>query len=441
MQKERSKIRRKHNKVALYFALALVFVRFSMIHQLLEHWLHTDTYLIYLVAIPAFLGVPAKNGVKRAFRYRPAMYWTAFALWLIPTTIFSTWKAGSFAQTVSYYKTEFVILFAIAGLVTNWQECRWLMYTISASALFNVISFLFFRQLDENGRTSLTFGTVANSNDYSAHLIFVLPFLLWVILITKSKYLRVVGFLALALGLYEILAAGSRGAMLGLVTAVVMFACTTTAKVRRIVLMTAPILGVLLIALLPSSVRHRIVEFSSGGGSEASSEALGSAHDRQQVLKDSIRTTIQHPLFGIGPNQFSNVEGINTRITGHSLWIEAHNTFTCIASENGIPGLVLFMGGILSSLFLLNKTGRLLAGKPNVKEVATAVMCVRVVLISFCVTVFFLNFSYFFYLPALAGIAIAVAASNKQFAVLPSIRKGKRKPSLVVVPAETIVPN
>jgi O-antigen ligase len=269
---------------------------------------------------------------------------------------------------------------------------------------------LFFRQLDENGRTSLAFGSVANSNDYSGHLIFVIPSLLWVILINKSKHLRLAAFLALALGLYEVLAAGSRGAVLGLITAVLVFAFTTTAKIRRFVLVTVPILGLLVIALQPISVRHRLFSFDS----EATSEALESAHDRKQVLNDSIRTTIQNPLLGIGPGQFSNVEGKRTRTTGQSLWIEAHNTFTCVASENGIPGLVLFMGGILSSLFLLNQTARLLAGKPNVEEVATAVMCVRIGLISFCVTVFFLNFAYFFYLPALAGIAIAVAASGRR---------------------------
>jgi O-antigen ligase len=296
------------------------------------------------------------------------------------------------------------------------------MYTISAAALVNIASVLLFRQLDEGGRTMLVFGTVANSNDYSAHLIFVLPFLLWVILITKSKYARMAGFLFLALGLYEILAAGSRGAMLGLVTAVAVFTSTTTAKARPIILLTVALLGFLAITFMPSAVVQRLFLFSASN-SEASEGAMESSQHRKQLLLDSVRISIEHPLFGIGPNQFANYEGIETAGSGQTLWYGAHNSFTQIASENGIPGLVLFMGGILSSLFLLNKTGRLLAGKPNVKEVATAVMCVRVGLISFCVSLFFLNFGYFFYLPALAGIAIAVAASSKQFAVLPRIRK------------------
>lgn len=408
---ERRRIPRR--RIFLYFVLAFVFMRFSMVHQILEHLLHADTYLIYLVAIPALIGIPATGGFQRTFKYHSALYWTAFALWMIPTAAFSTWRGGSVTLIIGYYRTEFLMLFAIGGLVTTWRECRWLMYTISAAAVVNVISFFFFRQLDENGRTSLTFGTVANSNDYCAHLLYVLPFLLWVILITKSSYIRIVGFLVMALAVFEILAAGSRGAMLGLVTAILVFVFTTTAKVRRIVLLTVPVLGVLVFALLPMSVRHRIFAFSANS-SEMTPEALESQQSREQVLRDSVAFTIQYPLLGLGPGQFSNIEGEQTAKAGNKLWIPAHNSFAQIASENGFPGVIFYIGGILSSLLLLNKTGRFLVGKPGVKEAAAAVLCARIGLISFCVAIFFVNFGYFFYLPALAGIVIAVAASSKQ---------------------------
>jgi len=89
--------------------------------------------------------------------------------------------------------------------------------------------------------------------------------------------------------------------------------------------------------------------------------------------------------------------------------------------------LIFYLGGILSSLFLLNKTGRLFVGKSDVEEANAAVLCVRIGLISFCVTIFFVNFGYFFYLPAMGGIAIAVAASTKQLVGMPIVRKKKRK--------------
>jgi O-antigen ligase len=421
------KRKEKRRNVVLYFVLALAFVRFSMIHQILESFLHTDTFILYVVAIPVIVRILSTPAFKRSFQYRPAWFWAAFALWMIPASVFSTWKSGSFALMAGYYRTELVLLFAFAGLITTWSDCRRLLYTISAATLVNVVSFLLLRQVDSDGRLSLTFGTVANSNDYSGHLIFVMPFLLWFILVARSTFLRICGFLALALGLYEILAAGSRGSMLGLVTALIVFTITTSPKVRRIVLVTAPALAVLVLALLPGSVVHRIFLFSADN-SDISAGAMESSHDREQLLKDAIMTTIHHPLFGVGPGQFSNVEGKQTAHSQQRLWLGTHNSFMQVASENGVPALIFYLGGIVSSLLLLNRTGAFLKRRPALKDAAAAVVCLRIGLISFCVTIFFLNFGYFFYLPALAGITIAVTASVKR-QVRESLAAQQEKPS------------
>src|SRR5271170_7444537 len=71
--------RRKRPKIALCFALALVFVRFSMIHQIIAYHLNIDLYLLYVVGIPVFIGILTTGGLKQTFRYRPAVYWTAFS--------------------------------------------------------------------------------------------------------------------------------------------------------------------------------------------------------------------------------------------------------------------------------------------------------------------------------------------------------------------------
>jgi O-antigen ligase len=424
----------KRRKLILFFALALVFTRISMIHQILEYFLHTNTYLLYFVAIPVIIGIPVVGAFKRAFRYRTTWFWTAFALWLIPTSAFSTWRGGSFAFIGGYYRTELILLFATAGLIITWQECQWLLYTLSAAALVNVVSFLLLRKLDENGRTVLPFGTVGNSNDYAAHLMFVLPFLLWPVLVSKSKLVRIVGIFALALALYEILAAGSRGALLGIAAALLIFALTTTPRIRLTLFVTVPILGILMIGLLPTTVTHRILSFSTTGP-DASSEAAESAESRERVLHDAIQFTLQHPLLGLGPGQFGNNEGEQTTKAGNKLWIEAHNSFAQVASENGFPGFIFYLGGILSSWFLLECTSRRLTRKRGVKEAAAAILCLRIGLVSFCATIFFVNFGYFFYLPALAGIIIAVTAGSKQRLVDLSANE---TPQIASQPAEPI---
>jgi O-antigen ligase len=416
----------KRRRIALYFALALVFIRFSMIHQLLAFRFHIELYLLYWVGIPVIIGILATGSYKRVFQYRPVVYWTAFALWLIPSSIFSTWKGGSFDLVSTYYRTELIILFAIAALVYTWQECRWLIYTIAFAAVVNIAFVIFFGQRDENGRISLQFGTVSNSNDYAGHLIFVLPFILWIVMTTKSVWLRMAGFVVLAVGVYQILASASRGAMLGLVAAIVIFLFAAPSKLRRILLVAAPVILAVAFVLLPASAVHRIFSFSEKD-SNNSKEALESSDIRKILLKDSIRFTFEHPLLGLGPGQFSANEGKHMIMPGQgfALWFQPHNSFTQISSENGFPALILYVVAIVFSLLLLNKTNHLCRGQSRLGEVTAVVLCLRIALTSFCVAIFFLNFGYFFYLPAMMGITSAVAASARQFLAESTIHKKK----------------
>jgi len=406
----------KRRGVVLYFALTLIFIRFSMIHQIIAQELHKDLYLLYVVGIPVLIGIPLTGGLKRAFQYRPTRYWTYFALWMIPTSIFSTWKGGSLIGIATYYRTELIILFAIAGLVTTWRECRWVFYTIAAATLVNIWSLIVFGQKDDAGRTHLDFGSIANSNDYAGHMIFCTPFLLWIVLTTKSFWLRIPGFAVLALAVYQILASASRGALLGLTAAIIIFVFASSPKTRRIVLLTAPVIVVVALLLLPSSAVHRIFSFSENSPS-SSREALESSDIRKQLLRDSITFTFQHPVLGLGPFQFSTNEGKKVMPgLGFSLYLQPHNSFTQVSSENGIPGLILFIAAILSCLSLLRKVDAFSRKNRGLNEITTAVLCLRISLIAFCVTIFFLNFAYFFYLPAMAGITSAVAGSSANLA-------------------------
>jgi O-antigen ligase len=414
----------KRRKWTLYFALALIFIRFSMIHQILANEFHLDLYLLYVVGIPVLIGLPLTGGFSRALQYRSLRFWILFALWLIPSSLLSSWKGGSFSFLLTYYRTELILLFAIAGLVVTWEECRWVFYSIAGAAVINILSIVFFGQTDENGRRSLSFETIANSNDYAGHLIFVTPFVLWVALTAKSFWLRLLGFMVVAFGLYQILASASRGALLGIVAALILLTISAGPKVRRKVLIAAPITVVVAFMLMPKAAVTRIFSFSESSAA-SSDEALESSRIREQLLRDSVRMTFEHPLFGVGLGQFSANEGSNTMPgLGFSLYLQPHNSYMQIASENGIPGLLFYLGALFSLFSLLSKTNQACAGKPKMHDISMAVLCLRISLTGFCVAIFFLNFGYFFYLPTMSGISIAVAAASGALTpVVETVRK------------------
>jgi O-antigen ligase len=397
----------------LYFALALVFIRCSLVHEALTHQLGFNIYPLYFFGIPAIAGVFFTGGLRRAFQFRPPVYWTLFGLWLIPAAILSIWRGGSLTLVTAFLKTDLIMLFVVGGLVMTWQECKAGILVIAAATVTSLGLFVLFAQKDINGRTNIEFGIVSNSNDYACHLILLLPFLLWVVLSLKSTLVRIAALLALAFGVYQVLASGSRGALLATAGGIITYVLSATGRQRKIAIILVPVVMIAAFNMLPSTVVHRIFSFSEGNAT-ASAEALESSRIRQRLLHDSIVDTFYHPLFGVGPGQFSTAEGTSkTPGQDAGLWFEAHNSYTQVSSETGLPGFAFFMAGLLSTVLLLNRVAKENGGTIASAEIINAVLCLRIAIVGFCIAIFFLNFAYTFYLPTLAGLTMGMASGTK----------------------------
>jgi O-antigen ligase len=129
-----------------------------------------------------------------------------------------------------------------------------------------------------------------------------------------------------------------------------------------------------------------------------------------------IKTAFQHPVFGIGQGQFANYEGKTSRVVRgiRGEYQEVHNSYIAAASECGIPAFLFFVAGILSSFRLVNSVFRQARRRPECQDIKTATFCIMLAMVGFYVCVAFLNFTYFFYFPAIAGISVAVYYAAQQ---------------------------
>jgi O-antigen ligase len=403
--------------------VVLVFIRFSIIHQLLTYVLHINLYLLYLFGIPTFLGVALTGGIQRTLRGRPAVFWTIFAVWLIAGVPFSSWRGGSVAALMPYLRTDFPMLFVIAGLALTWRECQSMMRAIASGAVVIMVAAKLFQE--ESGRfgerLALNFGIISDSNDYACHLVLVLPFLIWVGLAAKSKALRLAAWGGAGYGVLLILRTASRGALVALAAGAMFWLLRGTMRQRIGLLAAGPIAAVTLIAFVPRSSLIRIVSFSAGNMG-ASQEALESSTMRRYLLEQSVRYTLQHPIFGVGMDQFSSFEGGHNQIMGaHGYWHETHNTYTQVSSECGMPALALYLAGILSTFLLVNRVYRQARERPECEDIRTAAFCIMLAMTTYCTAITFLNFAYFFYLPVMSSLAIAVSrAAQDELARRPS---------------------
>jgi O-antigen ligase len=396
-------------RLTFFFAVGLVFVRFSMLHQILAFKTHTNFYLLYVLGIPALLGILLTGGIRRMFHARVAIYWMCFAAWIAIAVPFSTWRGGSAQTVMTYLRTDFIMMFVVGGLAIGWDEARLILKTIAAASLVNLVTSQVFGQIDANERVSLTVGTVANSNDFSAHLLFVLPFLLWIVLSGNWKISRLIAALGSGYGVYIILASGSRGAALALVMGTLWMIVANPGRLRIPLILGCIGAVILSIMFLPKLTVRRILSFSD---STATEEAALSSRIRERLLIDSLKFTADNPIFGVGPGQFSTNEGKNTRGTREAgLWYQTHNTLTQIASECGLPGLLFYLTGIISTGLLLGRLHKQVRGSPELQDVFSALFCMRLSMIMYCTAILFLNFGYFFYLPAMAGLAAVLSGA------------------------------
>src|SRR4051794_17916939 len=90
-----SQLSNPFRRFAFYLALCLVFLRFSMLHEVLTYFTGRNTYILYVFGPPAILGTLLCGGVARTMRGRPAFYWVGFVLLLFLAVPFSSWPGGS----------------------------------------------------------------------------------------------------------------------------------------------------------------------------------------------------------------------------------------------------------------------------------------------------------------------------------------------------------
>jgi O-antigen ligase len=417
-------------RAAFYAALIVIFLRYSMLHEVLSYYVGGNSAVLYVFSIPALLGAAATGGFQRCFSSRPMLYWAGFISWLWLAVPFSVWRGESAKYAFAYLRTDLPMIFLFAGLIITWKECRTALFTIAFAAMVNIASAPLFGKFYGSGRAGLQFSTIANPNDFAAHLILILPVLAFVICYPMRMPLvgvlaRWVGSAALVYGLYLVVASGSRGALLALLTAVGYVFLKSHMPARVAILFGLPAAGVLLVMVLPAHTIERLQSYSTSIKAY-DDEAGESAFQRNQLLRESIEATLAHPLLGVGPGTFGDYAG---KMGSAARWINPHNSYTQVSSENGIPGLLFYLAGIVSPFLLIQRSWKRVRNDLELAEIATACFCLSVGVVGFCAAILFVNFAYFFYLPAFAGLAIAMGgAVNREIA----LRKAAPKPVPVV---------
>lgn len=402
-------------RVGMLFALGLVFLRVSALHELIATKLGTNTYVLYLFGPPAILFCFLSGGVQRTFRQKQALLWLGFLFFFFVSIIFSHWRSDSFKLVLTYARTEFVILPVVAGLALNWKDFWRLSMTIAWAGVATILLGAVMTQQLADGRSELSFGSMANANDFAALVVFVLPFVALFVFTRRNFLIRMFASGMCALGIYQILSTGSRGALLALIVTMGFVFLRASIRQKIGLMLAGLVAGSLLVTILPDAVTSRLASLFKSDEEEilTGGSAFMSRQSRMHLFKRSIELTLKNPLFGVGPGQFAEVEDADFREQGgrKGSWHVTHNTYTQVSSEAGIPAAIFFIWAIVSTLLLMNRIHRKAIRRtpsPFNDRVAIVSYCAMVSLVGFGAACMFLSLAYVFYFPLLTALALAM---------------------------------
>jgi O-antigen ligase len=165
------------------------------------------------------------------------------------------------------------------------------------------------------------------------------------------------------------------------------------------------------LALLPSSTYRRLTYVAIGGQvvtDDTEQSALASQLQREVLFWDSVRLTFQNPIFGVGPGEFIVAQSNEKEKKGErGLWRQTHNSYTQVSSEAGLPGLIFFVGSILTCFRLNYRMYRQTGGKQGLEDYAALSSCMLVGLVAFSTGAVFDQLAYTSHLAILGGITAA----------------------------------
>lgn len=251
-------------------------------------------------------------------------------LWL--AAVFSpVWKGGAVHAMLDFSKVLPLVI-VIYGTVRSINRLRLILFVQAASfAIIAIISIV--SQHTTGGRLQGVSATFGNSNDLALLIDLSLPLCLALALTTRSYWKKFAWTVAMLAMIYAVFLTASRGGAIALlVTVLVCFWQLGVKNHRLYVLLLVPVAVVVIWLDSGNALRNRFEQttFNNGHGTEASE----SSEQRKELLIQSLAVTAQHPLFGIGAQNFMIVSGV---------WHVTHNSYTQMSAEGGIPAFLLYV--------------------------------------------------------------------------------------------------
>lgn len=253
------------------------------------------------------------------------------------TVVFAFWRGGALEVVRDEFSKAAIVAVMVSMIVISIVELRQLLWVQAVSvAVMTIAAILIHPTVGGPTRLWGLGGVFSNPNDFAINIAINFPLCLAFFFWTKGILKKLLWGTALLFLLYGVLATYSRSGLIAMVMCFLICIWEFGIRGKRPLVIVGAILIVMSaggLAISNPKYVARIQTLVEGGDVEGSGDN-GSLDARRELLMESIRTSFQHPIFGVGPGNFQAYT---------KSWHVTHNTYTELSSETGFPGLGLFL--------------------------------------------------------------------------------------------------
>lgn len=318
-----------------------------------------------------------------------------------------------------------LMVFVALALVTDSKRLRWWYLVTAASFALFAVKGTVFGVL--TGGQDKVYGPknsmIYDNNDFGLAMNMALPMFVAFARTEHSRMLRWFFWASVPMGIMSIILTYSRGALLGLGTA--LFVMVMKSKRRLLGIGVAVFLVSVVFLAAPTKWMERMETLKNVGADQS---ALARIHS----WTFAYRLFLDHPILGGGFQTFTApLYGQYNMLAEHVQG--PHSIYFQILAEQGLPGLVLFLGLIASCLWSCRKLKHSFAQRGDSYALMAYADMVQLGLITFLISGAFLGRAYFDLLYQLVATVIVLKMLAREPVQLPESPQIAEEPSPILV--------
>ena len=288
------------------------------------------------IALLALVAALAGSKIKTKFPLELKLLLMMFMQMILTIPFAVAWRGGAFHTVFSKFSKGVIVALLITLLVQSLPQLRKLLLVQAAAVALMTISSVIIHPGGMRLQGVLG-GIFQNPNDLAINIAINWPLCLALFFRARDIGKKLFWLICLVGMLYAVVATYSRSGLLAMIVSVLVCLWEFAIRGRRFYLLI--LAGVLAIvgagiALSTPHYVQRMKSLFSENVEGLPERDRGSVEARRDLLKQSIHLTFQNPIFGVGPGNFPVVT---------ESWRVAHNTYTELSAEGGIPALILFV--------------------------------------------------------------------------------------------------